>query len=332
MDRLSYIRDLAFRYFEGKIPREAEEDLFRFIHESPNHLSLFRKWEREWLHSGQVDAGVEREWQKLQARLLTKEAIVPMIPKRRFTFWRISSLVASAIILVCLSVTASWYYFHQADGSFYFISEAPLGGKSKVILADGSLVWLNSGSTLKYSTDFNEEERIVTLNGEGYFEVSKRNDMPFTVRTQGYDVVVKGTKFNVSAYEGDPFISTTLIEGKVTVNYKDESIDMNPGEEMKLIKNTGELQHTSVNASQSNVWMDNRLVNDNITFQELMTKLSRQFNVEIEIEDERLKSQTFSISLRNDETLEQIFEALQKIIPFSITRDNHIYHIKSINP
>ena len=143
--------------------------------------------------------------------------------------------------------------------------------------------------------------------------------------------MVKGTKFNVSAYEGDPFISTTLIEGKVTVNYKNESIDMNPGEEMKLIKSTGELQHTSVNVSQSNAWMDNQLVSDNITFQNLMAKLSRRFNVEIEIEDERLKSQTFSISLRNDETLEQIFGALQKIIPFSVTRDNQVYHIKSIN-
>ncbi len=331
MDRLSYIRDLAFRYFNGKIPHKAEEDLFGFIHESPNHLALFRKWEREWLHSGQADISVEREWQKIQARLLAKEAIAPMIPKRRFTFRRIGAWVASAVILVCLSITASWYYFHQANSCFYFVSEAPLGGKSKVLLADGSLVWLNSGSTLKYSTDFNEKERIVTLSGEGYFEVSKKNGMPFTVRTQGYDVVVKGTKFNVSAYEGDPFISTTLIEGRVTVNYKDESIDMNPGEEMKLIKNTGELQHTSVNAFQSNAWMDNQLVNDNITFQDLMIKLSRHFNVKIEIEDERLKFQTFSISLRNDETLEQIFKALQKIIPFSVTWDNHVYHIKSIN-
>lgn len=174
MDRLSYIRDLAFRYFNGKIPHKAEEDLFGFIHESPNHLALFRKWEREWLHSGQADISVEREWQKIQARLLAKEAIAPMIPKRRFTFRRIGAWVASAVILVCLSITASWYYFHQANSCFYFVSEAPLGGKSKVLLADGSLVWLNSGSTLKYSTDFNEKERIVTLSGEGYFEVSKK--------------------------------------------------------------------------------------------------------------------------------------------------------------
>ena len=61
MDRLSYIRDLAFRYFEGKISRDAEEDLFGFINESPSHLTLFRRWEREWLHSGCTDAAVERE-------------------------------------------------------------------------------------------------------------------------------------------------------------------------------------------------------------------------------------------------------------------------------
>ena len=331
MDRISYIRNLAFRYFEGKIPRDAEEDLFGFINENPGHLTLFRRWEREWLHSGQTDASVEREWQKLQARMLAKEAAAPMIPKRRFTFRQIGSLVAFAIVLICSSTFVSWYFFHPKDSDFYFISEAPLGGKSKVLLADGSVVWLNSGSTLKYSTDFNEEERIVSLNGEGYFEVSKRNDLPFTVRTQGYDVVVKGTRFNVSAYEGDPFISTTLIEGKVTVNYKNELIDMNPGEEMKLIKSTGELRHISIDASQSNAWMDNQLVSDNITFQALMVKLSRQFNVEIEIEDEKLKYQTFSISLRNEETLEQIFKALQKIIPFSVTQENQIYHIKSIN-
>ena len=79
MDRLSYIRDLAFRYFNGKIPREAEEDLFGFILESPNHLSLFRGWEREWLHSGQADVSVEREWQILQVRLLANDAISPII-------------------------------------------------------------------------------------------------------------------------------------------------------------------------------------------------------------------------------------------------------------
>ena len=331
MDRTSEKHNLAIRYFNGKITRDDERELFEFINENPQNLSLFRQWEKQWASAMCASTEVEREWKKLQARLLAKEAIAPMIPKRRFTFRRIGAWVASAVILVCLSITASWYYFHQANSCFYFVSEAPLGGKSKVLLADGSLVWLNSGSTLKYSTDFNEKERIVTLSGEGYFEVSKKNGMPFTVRTQGYDVVVKGTKFNVSAYEGDPFISTTLIEGRVTVNYKDESIDMNPGEEMKLIKNTGELQHTSVNAFQSNAWMDNQLVNDNITFQDLMIKLSRHFNVKIEIEDERLKFQTFSISLRNDETLEQIFKALQKIIPFSVTWDNHVYHIKSIN-
>ena len=200
------------------------------------------------------------------------------------------SLFVSYIFLVLFPSRRWRFLFHQRSSVRWKIESASrrwllLGGKSKVLLADGSLVWLNSGSTLKYSTDFNEEERIVTLSGEGYFEVSKKNNMPFTVRTQGYDVVVKGTKFNVSAYEGDPFISTTLIEGKVTVNYKNESIDMNPGEEMK-IKSTGELQHTSVNVSQSNAWMDNQLVSDNITFQNLMAKLSRRFNVEIEIEDE----------------------------------------------
>ena len=154
--------------------------------------------------------------------------------------------VAVVLVLVCLSVAILYRNVHTGMEVSYFVNETPLGDKTRLLLADGSSVWLNSGSTLKYSTGFNAKNRVVVLDGEGYFEVKQNGGVPFTVHTHGYDVVVKGTKFNVSAYEEDPFISTTLIEGKVTVNYKDESVDMQPGEEMKLIKSTGELQHSRV--------------------------------------------------------------------------------------
>ena len=100
---------------------------------------------------------------------------------------------------------------------------------------------------------------------------------------------------------------------------------------MKLIKSTGELQHSRVNAAQSNAWTNNQLVDDNITFQELMMRLSRRFDVRIYVDDEVLSHQTFSVSLRNEETLEQVFDALQKIIPFSVKKENQSYHITSIN-
>ncbi len=331
MDRLSYIRSLAFLYFDGKIPREKEVVLFDFINESSRNFTLFRKWEREWLHSGRTDAAVEKQWQRLHTRMLANEAASPMIPKPHFTFKRLLAFAAAVAVLVCLSVGISYYYLQPQTYESYFVHETPLGDKSKMVLADGSVVWLNSGSTLQYSTAFNAHNRVVTLEGEGYFEVKQNEGIPFTVRTQGYDVVVKGTKFNVSAYEEDPFISTTLIEGKVTVNYRDESIDMCPGEEMTLDKHTGELQHSFVNASQAKSWTDNQLIDDNISFQELMKRLSRRFDVQITIDDEALCRQTFSVSLRNEETLEQIFDALQQIIPFSVKQENQSYHITSIN-
>ena len=308
MDRLSYIRNLAFLYFEGKIPRDAESVLFDFINENSRHFTLFRKWEREWLNSGQTNADVERQWKRLHTRMLANEAAMPMFPKHRFTFRRMFSFVAVVLVLVCLSVAILYRNVHTGMEVSYFVNETPLG-----------------------DTGFNAKNRVVVLDGEGYFEVKQNGGVPFTVHTHGYDVVVKGTKFNVSAYEEDPFISTTLIEGKVTVNYKDESVDMQPGEEMKLIKSTGELQHSRVNAAQSNAWTNNQLVDDNITFQELMMRLSRRFDVRIYVDDEVLSHQTFSVSLRNEETLEQVFDALQKIIPFSVKKENQSYHITSIN-
>ena len=98
--------------------------------------------------------------------------------------------------------------------------------KSKVVLSDGTVVWLNAGSTLKYSNKFNTANRKVELNGEDILKSQRRREATFIVQTHGYDVVVKGTKFDVSAYADDPFISTTLLEGSVELNYKGTPVMM----------------------------------------------------------------------------------------------------------
>ena len=208
----------------------------------------------------------------------------------------------------------------------FFVCEAPLGDKSKIQLSDGTVVWLNAGSVLRYSNHFNTADRVVELEGEGYFEVTKQNGKQFTVKTHEYDVVVKGTKFNVSAYSDDSYITTTLLEGAVELNYKKDQIRMSPGESISLDLATGQLKGKKVNARQAMAWAEDRIEYDDITLGEMVKKLSRQYDVHIQLESEKLGDMKFRVSLRNKETIVDVMDALKEIIPIKVEyKEKDIY-------
>lgn len=328
MDKKQYIKNLAELYFNGKIQPAQEKELFEFINSNGKNMAIFREWEKEWIASTINDSELNLAWDRMSSRMKVKKSVSEIkIPSaKRFHYRQLLSIAASFLLVLGFSYYCYNYYQIQ-NNEAYFENEVPYGEKSKIILADGSTVWLNSGSTLRYSTNFNNKNRSVILEGEGYFEITKKGGLPFKVLTNEYEIVVKGTKFNVTAYNDDPYISTTLIEGKVEVNYKDKTYVMNPGEEMKLDKATGEMQQGIINASHINSWINNYIEYDNITLQELMTKLSRRFNANIIIRNPKLNDQRFNISLRNDETLDQILKAIQKIIPVNVQKENQKYII-----
>lgn len=341
MEEKKNIQELAVRYFEGRILREDEKQLFDFIEQSESNRVLFRQWEKQWIASAVADSQTDAEWKTLQRKIRTQEAIIPMlnnpehavselaVPKQRlmkFAVWRKIAAIAAIVIFTIGGTLGIRQMASSMKPETYFLCETPYGEKSKVILSDGTIVWLNAGSTLKYSNKFNAAHRKVELNGEGYFEVTKKNGVDFIVQTHQYDVVVKGTKFDVSAYADDPFVSTTLLEGAVELDYKGMQIKMSPGESLRLNIETGKFTRSQVNASQSKAWAENRIEFDNITLQELVAKLSRQYDVNIRLESEQVGDKTFRISLRNGETIGEVLTALQQIIPITVERkDKDIY-------
>ena len=328
MEEKKNIRELAIQYFEGRILRKDEKLLFAYVGQSVENRATFRQWEKEWIASGFSDSGTIGEWEILQRKIRTQEAIIPMltVSKFRSSVWRQVAAVAAIVILTIGGTIGIWQISSSLKPETYFVCETPYGEKSKVVLSDGTVVWLNAGSTLKYSNKFNTANRKVELNGEGYFEVTKKEGATFIVQTHGYDVVVKGTKFDVSAYADDPFISTTLLEGSVELNYKGTPVMMSPGESIRLNVETGKFVRTQVNDSQSKAWAENRIEFDHITLKELVAKLSRQYDVNIRLESESIGDKTFRISLRNRETIGEVMTALQEIIPITIERiDKDIY-------
>lgn len=225
------IRELAIQYFEGRISRADEKNLFEYIEQVEGGYGRFRQWEREWMNHRNTDSETDAEWEALKHKMYTQEAIVPLLKKSKPGIWKIARIAAVIALIVgtTLGIQQAIYLFTPKT---FFVCEAPLGDKSKIQLSDGTVVWLNAGSVLRYSNHFNTADRVVELEGEGYFEVTKQNGKQFTVKTHEYDVVVKGTKFNVSAYSDDSYITTTLLEGAVELNYKKDQIRMSPGQRL----------------------------------------------------------------------------------------------------
>lgn len=325
-DKKKDIRELSILYFEGRIAKADENLLFDYLQQSSDNKAQFSLWEKEWLASDNVSVYTAHEWKRFQCRIRTQEAIIPMLTPSKRKLWKKVAAVAAIIIITSGGTLGTWKTISFLQPDTFFAFESPYGEKSKMILSDGTVVWLNAGSTLKYSDKFNFGNRRVELIGEAYFEVTKKNGTSFVVQTHGYDVVVKGTRFNISAYPDDLFITTTLLEGAVEILYEKKPILLSQGESIRLELTSNKFTRSHINIYQSNAWFENRIEYDDITLKELIAKLSRQYDVNIHLKSNQTAEKRFRISLRNRETIGEVMTALQEIIPITVERkDKDIY-------
>lgn len=167
---------------------------------------------------------------------------------------------------------------HPAGKIAYNTVVTPRGGQYQVQLPDGTQVWLNAASTLRYPTRFSGKERKVELEGEGYFEVAKNPDKPFRVVTPIQDVKVLGTHFNVSSYKQDPEMITTVLEGRVGVGpavlIRDQQASIN--------LSTKKLQVSAVQSDLSVSWKNGKFHFESAAIADVLKQFSRWYNVDFE--------------------------------------------------
>lgn len=156
-----------------------------------------------------------------------------------------------------------------------------LGGQYKVVLPDGSQVWLNSGSSLTFPERFTGTERDVTLTGEGYFEVAKNKAMPFKVKVNDVTVQVLGTHFNVMAYSNEPEFKTTLLEGSVRITTAHGSGLLKPNEMASVARGTDAVKIAPADIDKEVAWKNNLFWFDNAPIQSVMNQLARWYDVDI---------------------------------------------------
>lgn len=189
----------------------------------------------------------------------------------------------------------------------------PRGGEYQLILSDGSRVWLNSDTRLRYPVSFIGEKREVYLEGEAYFEVS-HSDKPFEVHGGGQCVRVLGTSFNVMAYGDESKVQTTLVSGSVRVvlDQSDKTVLLTPGHQAELDKNSGKITMREVNVENYIGWKDKLFMFDEEDMVTIMNKLARWYDVDIIIETPELKEKVFYGVIRKYENISTILDMLKK--------------------
>lgn len=206
--------------------------------------------------------------------------------------------------------------------------DIPYGEKFKLKLSDGTMVWLNSGSSLSFPQKFNskKKKREVILDGEAYFDVVSNPDYPFIVHTSDLRIKSVGTRFNISNYKEDSTIKTTLNEGKIIVYHskaKEKIIELFPKQQVKYNKSSNELNKIEVNPKFYNSWVDNHLIINHMKFPKLLKKLERRYNVNITNEVEDLENNIYQGEFKDEsliETLETI--AISADIEYNIKGKN----------
>ena len=202
----------------------------------------------------------------------------------------------------------------------YHVLSTPQGGTYRITLLDGTEVWLNSASTLCYPSRFDGRERVVELNGEAYFKVKSATggEWPFRafrVITEGQEIEVLGTSFNVNAYEDESVTVTTLVTGSLKVALSggpvsgESSVILEPGEE--AVRTVGELVKRPGDPSASSAWKDGVFVFNNATLEAIARQIGRWYDIEIECVG--LPLQTFSAEIPRNVKLSTIVKVIESI-------------------
>jgi transmembrane sensor len=263
--------------------------------------------------------------------------------------------MATAAVLIGLAVCIQYVNSNKNNlldiGNNYNEIVAKRGTKTKIILPDGSQVWLNSDSKLSYGARFNDTIREVSLEGEAYFDVIKDKKRPFVVMTNALNIRVLGTAFNIKSYAQDATIETTLIRGMIEVRKNNEpatkKIVLTPNEklvynksEALLVRSNNEqntigkkLEALSISTLSKNIpdssrvetaWIYGRLVFDGDSFETLAEKMERWYNIKITIQNQSLSNNRFS-GVFEKENVEEAFKALQLITMFKYDiHDNEV--------
>ena len=303
---------LIVKLFSESITKSEKNELDEWMYASKENLRRYQELKNLWqithLPFSHDDIDTVDAEIKIMEEISIKKNIIP-----NFILWwqRVAAILILPIMAFAVYLMYNRVGGNSNDEISYQEIQSPFGVSSKINLPDGSLVWLNSGSTLKYPVVFNTDERRIFLSGEAYFKVQSDKIHPFIVSTTNVNVRATGTQFNVDTYSDDSLTSVTLMEGSVAVYLKGlGSIQMTPNQRLVLNSNSKTYKMVNTNASIWGTWKDGVLAFKDQPLSEVFKRISRTFNVDIQVKNSVVGNQLYKATFE-DESLDEILRLLK---------------------
>jgi len=348
--------DLIYGYLKNELTAEETSRLIKWLEQDKNNKRLFDEMSELWVtvRAASANPGFDaREgFSKFRNKL---KATDNQQDNKIKTLWLKTIVRYAAVILLAFSAGGALFYFSgrkSAAPAGQSINKlvVPLGSKAWFSLSDGTVVTLNAGSTLNVSSDYGVNDRIVQLDGEGYFNIAKDKNNPFVVQTPFLNIRALGTEFNIKAYSADRTIETTLVSGSLQIEpvkeinqgqitvlkpnqkltfYKADSSFINGPEKkekeviarresVKKIRTvpSARLVTENVNVGPVTSWKENRWIFEQQSLSQIAVDLERKFDVQIIFDSERLKFYRFTGTILA-EPIEQVLVALSMAAPIT---------------
>ena len=298
-------KEILYKYIIGDASPEEKEAVVRWIDADKENMKEYLALHK--LYTITI-------WQQEPA-----PAALERVSKGRKQ-WALSSvgrelLKIAAIFVIAFSVVSIYYSRTEPETvpqeAIMQTIYVPAGQRAELTLSDSTKVWLNARTTLTFPSHFDGNNRSVTLDGEGYFDVTHNESKPFIVKTEQYDIKVLGTEFNVNAYKGNVLFETSLLKGSVRIesaNHK-EGILLEPNK--KAFTKHGQLKTSPIVQYDYFLWKEGLICFDDNTIGDLFEKLRLYFDVNIIIENTKILNQRYTGKFRTSDGVEHVLKTLQ---------------------
>lgn len=319
---------LLIKYFLKKSTEQENKCIYEWLTSAPEHKKEFNRLKFIW-HISSIKNLYQKtdtlhDLQELKNKLYRRKNRWEKIQWISYT-----SVAAVSVIIILSSLfgdlikSPSLQNKQQASSTEIFI---PNGLEGNITLADGTKVWLNSGSRIIYPENYCDTNRNIFLDGEAYFEVKSDKAHPFKVETSLVSVIVTGTRFNLSSYADDNTIEATLCQGIITMRFKDsqseqQDLRLNPNDKATYHKINRKIGKEIVNGQQETSWKDGILSFKEIPLREIVRKLERKFNVTIRIRDRQVGEYTYTATFEKGKGLQAILEIIATSAPISFQKE-----------